>query len=60
MLRHATCTAAAAALLDMFALCADEDLAAEIACDLQLDPDAARPIAREMRKMRRSKQARSP
>jgi len=41
-------------IADTFALCADEDLAEEIPCDLQLDPAAAKRIAREVVKMRGS------
>jgi len=36
----------------MFSLCADEDLAIDIACDLQLDRTKAELIAAEMRKLR--------
>jgi hypothetical protein len=43
---------AADEIADMFALCADEDLAVEIACDLQLDRATAELIAAEMRKLR--------
>jgi hypothetical protein len=42
--------AAAAELGEMFALVAREDLADEIACDLQMDRESAVPIARAMRK----------
>ena len=37
----------------MFALCASEDLASEIAGDLQLDPEKAELIAREIAASRR-------
>jgi hypothetical protein len=39
---------AAAEIGEMFALCAPEDLADEISIDLQLDPETARLIAREL------------
>jgi hypothetical protein len=43
---------AADEIADMFALCADEDLAVDIARDLRLDRATAEPIAAEMRKLR--------
>jgi hypothetical protein len=43
---------AAARIDGMFSLCADEDLAIDIACDLQLDRTKAELIADEMRKLR--------
>ena len=43
---------AAAEIRAMFALCATEDLAVEIAGDLQLDPEKAELIARELQAAR--------
>jgi hypothetical protein len=39
---------AAAEIGEMFVLCAPEDLASEISCDLQMDPEKARLIACEL------------
>jgi hypothetical protein len=44
---------AAEALADVFCLCADEDLAVDISCDLQLDYAKAQVIASELVKLRR-------
>ena len=39
---------AADEIMDMFSLCADEDLVSEISCDLQMPPWDVRPIAAEI------------
>jgi hypothetical protein len=44
--------AAAKEIHDMFALCFDEDLADDIACDLQLPFEAAKPIAEAIIRLR--------
>jgi hypothetical protein len=44
--------AAAETVAGMFSLCADEDLVADLCCDLQLDKATATAIAGEIHKIR--------
>jgi hypothetical protein len=51
-LREMGPAAAAETVAGMFSLCADEDLVADLCCDLQLDKATATAIAGEIHKIR--------